>query len=240
MRAVIQGDTSNRLLAALPPEAFALLQPSLQRVAMPVRSVLSRPDEPIVTVHFVETGWVSLLTVLLDGDRAEVGIVGQEGMIGLPLLFGVDRSPQQALVQASGSTICLSAASFDNALDESPPFRRLLLRYAQAQHTQITYTAVCNGRHLIGQRLARWLLISHDRAEGDELPMTHDFLSTMLGVRRAGVSVAAGVLQRAGVIRYEHGRITILDRPRLEAASCECYGAARHEFERLLAPEARD
>ena len=234
MSRISQADSRNQLLAAMTSETFDALA-GLQRVDLPARTMLFRGSQPIDAVHFVETGWVSLLATLSNGDAAEVGIVGREGLVGLPLLFGADRSPLGGLVQAGGTALRLGSAQFLAAIEASQDLRRLLLLYAQAHQVQVTYTAVCNGRHPIGQRLARWLLISHDRAEADELPMTHEFLSTMLGVRRAGISVAASALQRAGVIRYEHGRITVLDRARLEAASCDCYRSARVEFDRLLA-----
>ena len=157
-------------------------------------------------------------------------------MIGLPLVFGTDRSLVEAMVQGSGTAIRLAADIFQRALEERPAFRAVLLRYAMAFNVQVTMTAACNGRHLVEQRLARWLLMAHDRTVGDEFVMTHEFLSVMLGVRRAGVTVAAGALQRGGFIHYDKGRMRIVDRAGLEAAACACHAIVRREFDRLLGP----
>jgi CRP-like cAMP-binding protein len=206
----------------------------MELVEFPQRLVLHMPDEPITAVHFPETGWVSMLATLDNGDAAEVGLVGREGMVGLPLLLGTDRSPFEAMVQAGGNALRLSAEAFGQALDHSAALRTMLLRYTLAFNVQVAQTAACNGRHQIEQRLARWMLMAHDRSEGDGFPMTHEFLSMMLGVRRAGVTVAAGVLQRAGLIRYERGRMTVTDRDGLEAGACDCYDQVRREYERLF------
>jgi CRP-like cAMP-binding protein len=226
----------NRLLAALQPQALAALRPRLQHVQLHLRQTLHRPGEPIAAVHFPETGWVSMLAPLDDGDAAEVGVVGREGMLGLPVLLGADNDDIEAMVQTPGTALRMDAAAFRGELERSPALRTLLLRYALVHHGQVARTAACNGRHHTEERLARWLLIAHDRAEGDDFPMTHELLSMMLGVRRAGVTVAAGALQRAGLIRYERGRIEITDRPGLESASCECYGVVRRAYDRLLGP----
>ena len=194
------------------------------------------PGEPVAAVHFPETGWASMLATLEDGDAAEVGVIGYEGMIGLPVLLGADRDDIEAMVQCPGTALRIEAAAFREELERAPAFRDLLLRYALVHHGQTARIAACNGRHPTGQRLARWLLMAHDRAEGDNFPMTHEFLGMMLGVRRAGVTVAAGVLQRAGFIRYDRGRIEVTDRAGLEAATCECYGVVRRAYERLLGP----
>src|SRR5919112_2242217 len=174
-----------------------------------------------------------MVAYMEDGDAAEVGLVGHEGFAGLPVLLGGDSDDLEAMVQAPGTALQMDATAFREELDRLPALRTLLLRYALVQHGQVARTAACNGRHQIDQRLARWLLMAHDRAEGDEYPMTHEFLSMMLGVRRAGVTVAAGALQKAGFIRYEKGRIQVTDRPGLESASCECYGIARRAFDAL-------
>jgi CRP-like cAMP-binding protein len=226
----------NRLLAALPQEDLARLRPRLELVDLPLRHVLHAPDAPIGAVYFPETGWISMLATLESGDAAEVGLIGREGMVGLPLLFGTDRSPFEAMAQMGGTALRLDAAAFRDALEDSPALRALLLRYALAFSTQVSWTAACNGRHHIEQRLARWMLMGHDRSESDDFPMTHEFLSMMLGVRRAGVTVAAGALQRAGLIRYDRGRMAITDRPGLEAAACECHENVRRESARPLGP----
>jgi CRP-like cAMP-binding protein len=226
--------TRNRLLAALPAEDLVRLWPKLERHELELRQVLMAPDEPIPAVHFPETGWASMLTLLADGRSAEVGVVGSEGMVGLPLLLGADRSNVEALIQTPGTMLRLEAGAFRQALEESPTLRTLLLRYTLAFQQQVTQTAACNGHHALDQRLARWLLIAHDRAEGDEFPMTQEFLAIMLCVHRPGVTVAARLFQQAGLIRYGKGRMTVTDREGLEAAACECYGAVRRQFEQLL------
>ena len=238
MTAIEQSAARNRLLAALPAEDFARLASALEPVELPGNLTLFRPGEPIGAVHFIEAGAVSMMTLLADGSYVEVGIAGREGMVGLPLLLGADASPSEARVQMPGAALRLGAAPFREALERSPALRPLLLRYALAFHGLVAQTAACNARHVLEQRLARWLLTAHDRAEGDELPLTQEFLSMMLGVRRAGVTVAAGVLRDGGLIRYAHGHVTVLDRPGLEAACCECHRATRDEFERLLGPAA--
>ena len=169
-----------------------------------------------------------------DGDAAEVGLAGHEGMVGLPVLLGADHDDIEAMVQSPGTALRMDAQAFREDLERIPAFRTLLLRYALVHHGQVARTAACNGRHHIDQRLARWLLMAHDRASGDEFPMTHEFLSLMLGVRRAGITVAAGTLQKAGFIRYNRGRIEVTDRPGLESVSCECYGIVRRAQDQLL------
>jgi CRP-like cAMP-binding protein len=228
----------NRLLAALPPEDLALLWPRLEAVKLPFRKVLHALGEPITAVHFPVAGYVSMLAHLNDGDAAEVGMVGSEGMVGLPLLLGADRDGLEALVQAPGAALRIGATAFRESLEDIPALRSLLLRYALIHHGQVVRTAACNGRHYIEQRLARWLLMAHDRTEGDSFPMTHEFFGTMLGVRRSGVSIAAGQLQKAGFIRYERGRIEVTDRPGLESVACECYCIARRTSDELLGTPA--
>ncbi len=224
----------NRLLAALPPDALAIFLPQLKPVELALRQVLQEPERPIKTIYFPESGWVSILAQLEDGDAAEVGFIGREGFVGLTVLLGGDSNDFEAIVQAPGTALQMDVAAFREAVELIPALRTLLLRYALFHHGQVARTAACNGRHHVDQRLARWLLMAHDRADGDEFPMTHDFLSTMLGVRRAGVTVAAGQLQKAGLIRYERGRIEITDRPGLESVTCECYGTVRRAFGSLF------
>jgi CRP-like cAMP-binding protein len=224
----------NRVLAALPSEDLIRLWPRLEPVEFRLRDVIQVPDEPIAAVYFPESGFVSMLALLVDGSAAEVGIVGCEGMTGLPLLLGSDRSPAEAMVQASGTFLRLGAAAFQEEQDRSPPLRKLLLRYTLAFQVQVTQTAACNGHHALDQRLARWLLMAHDRVEGDEFPMTQEVLATMLCVHRPGVTIAARLFQQAGLIRYANGSITVIDRAGLESASCECHGVVKREFQRLL------
>jgi CRP-like cAMP-binding protein len=224
----------NGLLAVLPFEDLARLRPSLQPVELPFDLTLYPADGAVEAVLFPETGMVSLLATLDDGEQVEVGIAGREGLIGLPLVFGDDRSLVEARVQMEGTALRMDAAALRDGMEGSAALRGLLHRYALAFQAQVTMTAACNARHPIEQRLARWLLTAHDRADGDEFPMTHEFMAMMLGVRRPGVSLAAGVLQKAGLIHYVRGRMTVTDRPGLEAASCECYHTTRREFARLL------
>ena len=225
---------SNRLLAALPAADLARLWPQLEPVGLEMRETLHVSDEPIAAVYFPESGWVSMLALLADGRSAEVGLVGTEGMVGLPLLLGSDSSGTEAMVQASGTMLRLEAGAFRRALEESPALRTLLLRYALAFQQQVTQTAACNGHHALDQRLARWLLMAHDRAQGDEFPMTQEFLAMMLCVHRPGVTIAARLFQQAGLIRYGNGQMAITDREGLEAAACECYGVVRRQFDGLL------
>jgi CRP-like cAMP-binding protein len=235
---VEQSSIRNELMASLPPDILNSLLPYFRRIELPFRATLHTPNEPITAVLFPEFGYASMLATLEDGDVAEVGMIGREGMVGVSVVLEADSSPLEAVVQAEGIALRLDADVFQQALTEKPPLRKLMLRYAMAFHMQVTMTAACNGRHLLEQRLARWLLEAHDRIDGDELPMTHEFLATMLGVRRAGITVAAGALQKAGFIRYEQGKIRIIDRPGLEAAACECRTVVKREFARLLGPIA--
>ena len=228
----------NRLLAALPPEVLAALWPRLHPVELPLRRVLHVAGEPITAVYFPETGYVSALASMEDGDAAEVGMVGREGMVGLPVLLGAECDDIEAVVQSPGTALRMDAAAFRAELERAPAFRTLLLRYALVHHGQVARTAACNGRHHTDQRLARWLLMAHDRARTDQFPMTHEFLGMMLGVRRAGITVAAGQLQKAGFVRYERGCIEVTDRPGLESAACECYGIVRRACDALLGPLA--
>jgi CRP-like cAMP-binding protein len=228
----------NRLLTALPPASLARLWPWLTPVELELHEILQRPEQPVGTVYFSETGWFSMLAMLEDGDGAEVGLVGREGMIGLPVILGDDRDDLEVIVQCPGSALSMKADALRAAMADDPDLRTLLLRYVLVHHGQVARTAACNGRHQIDQRLARWLLMAHDRAEGDDYPITHEFLSMMLGVRRAGVTVAAGALQKAGLIRYRSGQMTITDRAGLEASACECYGIARRASDRLSGPAA--
>ena len=239
MADIDQSSVGNRLLARLPADDFAVIAPHLRRVDMAFRATLHTAGQPIAAAIFPEHGYASMLATLDHGDAAEVGMIGREGVIGLPLLFGSDRSSIEAMVQSGGSSLHLPADVFQQACEVRPAMRALLLRYAMAFYVQVTMTAACNGRHLVGQRFARWLLMAHDRGDGDEFPMTHEFLSVMLGVRRAGVSVAAGRMRRSGYIRYEQGRIRVIDRQGLESAACECHGIVRRETDRLMGAQVR-
>ena len=236
MSAVSPSPVRNHLLAGLPPEVLVSILPQLSLFTLTLRQTLFLPEKTIDTVYFVESGWVSLVTTLDDGTQAEVGLIGREGMVGLPLLLGVDSGFEEAFVQGNGAALQMDAIAFQTAVEDIPPFRKRLSRYSEAMRAQTTQTAACNGRHALEQRLARWLLMAHDRADGDTLPMTQDFLSLMLCVHRPSITVVAGTLQRAGMIRYGRGHIEILDRGALEATSCDCYSAVLRRFDRLLGP----
>jgi CRP-like cAMP-binding protein len=229
-----QSAVRNRLLAALPPADFQRLSASLTLVSLSLKQTLFEADEPIGAAYFVETGMVSYLAYLENGDAIEVGLIGPEGMVGMPLILGVDSASAGAIVQMQGTALRISPAALRQAFNESKVLRTRLLRYMQALYTQVSQTAACNGHHGLEERLARWLLIAHDRAEGDQFPMTHEFMALMLGVRRSGVTVTASTLKQAGLISYANGRMTILDRPALEAVACECYGIVQRQFEQLL------
>jgi CRP-like cAMP-binding protein len=226
----------NKLLAALPPNVLSRLLPKLRPFSLTVRETLIPPDGAIDAVYFVESGWVSLVTTLDDGTQAEVGLVGREGMVGLPLIVGVDTAFEEAFVQANGTALQMEASAFRRTLEETPVLQNLLFRYSQAMHAQTTQTAACNGRHGLEQRFARWLLMAHDRSDSDDLPVTQEFLALMLCVYRPSITVVAGTLQRAGIIQYGRGHITVLDRNALEATACDCYSQVKRRFHRLLGP----
>lgn len=224
----------NRLLASLPPDVLARLLPRMQAVPLELRAILHDAEAPIEAVYFPESGLASMIANLVDGARAEVGLVGRDGMIGLPLVLGVGTTSNECLIQIPGTALRMEAGAFRRALHETPALRAVLLRFTEAMQIQVAQTAACNGHHALEQRLVRWLLASHDRVDDDELPLTQEFLALMLCVHRPSVTVAARLLQSAGLIRYGGGSITVLDRPGLEAASCECYGAVRKQYRRLL------
>jgi CRP-like cAMP-binding protein len=221
---------SNRILNALPPDELERIRPQLEQVDLATKSVLIAPEREIESVHFVEAGIVSMISTLEDGARIEVGMVGSEGMVGLPVLLGSGTSPWEAMVQVEGLALRMSAAAFRSALAELPSLMSVLLRYLDAVQSQIAQSAACNGRHPVEQRLARWLLTTLDRVEGDSFVMTQEFMSTMLGVRRPGVTLALGALQRAGLVKHEKGTMHVLDRPGLGEASCECHDIVKRRF----------
>lgn len=224
----------NRLLNSLPPPALRRLRKHLKEVTLSRRDSLHEPGKPFRYVYFPETAMASLLTVMKDGTQTEVASIGREGMVGLPVSLGAKRSGRRAICQMPGTAWRLSAAELVRQTHRGGPFSDLLHRYAQALFTQMAQVATCNRLHTIEQRCCCWLLMTHDRVEGDEFHVTHEFLSEMLGARRSGVTVIAGTLQRAGLISYTRGRVTILDRRGLEKAACECYAIVRGEFDRLI------
>ena len=228
----------NRILAALPPDELAVLEPVLEPVNLVSRRVLCDSGQPIPAVCFPEDAVVSSLSVMADGSAIETATIGNEGMTGLALFHGVDQTPEQAFVQVPGVGHLLSATAFRDALPRCPTLRAQLHLFAQALYSLVAQSSGCNRKHGVDQRCARWLLLVHDRVGRDQWDLTQLFLSQMLGVRRATVTVAAGVLQKAGAIRYSRGRITVVDRALLEAASCECYAVIRSTFDRLMTGRA--
>ncbi len=228
----------NVLLASLPREAYLQLLPGLSPVTLAFGDVLYEPDTPIREVYFPSACLVSLLTVVEGHLALEVGLVGREGMVGAPLALGIEMSPVRALVQGGGPALRMNKARFLSKLRRSPPLQRALLGYIHTLMRQITQTAACNRFHVVEARLARWLLMTRDRVGSGEFRMTHEFLSTMLGVRRVGVTEAASAFQRRKLIEYSRGKIRILDHGGLEAACCSCYAAESTEA-KSRAPHAR-
>jgi CRP-like cAMP-binding protein len=229
-----QPQVRNRLLATLTAGDFARLRPALERVPLRLHETLIDPHQPIEHAYFVERGLCSHLADTQDG-RIEIGLVGREGMVGTPLVLSTDRGPFTTFIQGEGEALRISAADLRAALDASPALRDLLGRYVQSFIVQIGGTTYANSDLTIEGRLARWLLMYQDRFEQDDLPITHEFLSLMLGVRRPGVTTATHVLEGAGMIRTQRGRITVLDREKLEDMAGDAYGAAEAEYERLIA-----
>ncbi|CAG0987221.1 hypothetical protein BURK1_02072 [Burkholderiales bacterium] len=224
----------NHLLDALPAGDRERLAPHLQLVPMALGDVLYESGSSMRYVYFPTTSIVSLLYVMEDGASAEIAIVGNEGILGISLFMGGETTPSRAVVQSAGHGYRLNARVIKAEFARFGSTMHLLLRYTQALITQMAQTAVCNRHHSVDQQLCRWLLMSLDRLSSNELTMTQELIANMLGVRREGVTEAAGKLQDAGLIRYHRGKITVLDRPGLEARTCECYGVVRKEFDRLL------
>jgi CRP-like cAMP-binding protein len=227
----------NRLLAALPEAESQRWLPQLDLVEMPLGEVLYESGVTLSHVYFPTTAIVSLLYVMENGASAEIAVVGNEGLVGVSLFMGGESTPSRAVVQSAGQGIRLEARSMKNEFNRAGPALHLLLRYTQALITQMAQTAVCNRHHSVDQQLCRWLLLSLDRLEGDELVMTQELIANMLGVRREGVTEAALSLQQAGLIRYARGHITVLHRARLEKRTCECYAVVKKEYDRLLPPK---
>ena len=224
----------NHLLDALPAAEFDRLSPHLELVAMPLGEALYESGGQLQHVYFPTTSIVSLLYVLANGASAEIAVVGNEGILGISLFMGGETTPSRAVVQSAGYGYRLKAQLLKQEFNRAGPVLHLLLRYTQALITQMAQTAVCNRHHSVEQQLCRWLLLSLDRLSSDSLSMTQELIANMLGVRREGVTEAAGNLQRAGLISYSRGRIEVLDRPGLEKAVCECYAVVKTEFDRLL------
>ncbi|MFS8979186.1 Crp/Fnr family transcriptional regulator [Cupriavidus necator] len=225
---------SNHLLAALPAVDWERLAPHLTLVELPLGHVVYESGDQQGNVYFPTNSIISLLYVMEDGASAEIAIVGNEGMVGIAIFMGGETTPSRAIVQSAGHGYRLSAAILKQEFVRGGALQRLLLRYTQALITQMAQTAVCNRHHSIDQQLCRWLLLSIDRLPSNELTMTQELIANMLGVRRSGVTEAALKLQAAGLIRYSHGHIAVLDRAGLEKRVCECYSVVKREFDRLL------
>ncbi|HJV68464.1 Crp/Fnr family transcriptional regulator [Ideonella sp.] len=224
----------NHLLAALPEAEWQRWLPQLEWTDMPLGQVLYESGRLLSHVYFPTTAIVSLLYVMEDGASAEIAVTGNEGIVGISLFMGGESTPSRAVVQSAGQGYRLRAATMLEEFNRAGPVMHLLLRYTQALITQMAQTAVCNRHHSLDQQLCRWLLLSLDRLQGSELIMTQELIANMLGVRREGVTEAALNLQKLGLIRYARGHISVLDRPGLEARTCECYEVVRKEYARLL------
>ena len=223
MPQTVQSSQRNRLLGAMSGIDAAKFFSDLQPVSFALRHIVYQVGAPLEYVYFVEQGVVSILTQMTNGERIEAGMIGPEGVVGLPALFGDAMSGQQMIVQAPVAALRMGAAECIAAFDQSAAVRTVMLRYTGTLLGIATQTAACNRLHSLQERSARWLLMMHDRLQSDAMPLTHDFLSIMLGVRRTRVTEAAGELQRLGLIRYARGTVTILDRRGLSAKACECY-----------------
>jgi CRP-like cAMP-binding protein len=236
MSAPAQVDIRNRLLAALSPEDYRRVQPHLEPIILPRSHVLVHPNQPNDKVHFLECGLASQIAISPENRKLEVGIYGRDGIGPTSSILGVDRTPHQHIIQMEGEGFLVPVKTFVSVLEKSPALRALLMRYIQAFTIQTGYTALSNGSGVIGERLARWLLMCHDRVDGDDLPITHEFLGIMLGVRRSGVTDAIHILEGVNIIRATRGHIRVLDRDRLEATAGDSYGIPEAEYRRLIGP----
>lgn len=227
----------NRLIATLAHTEWQRWAPLLEYIDLPLGHVLYESGKTMSYVYFPTTAIVSLLCMLENGASAEIAVVGNEGLVGVSLFMGGGSTPSRGVVQSAGKGFRMKADALRQEFECGGPVRDLLLRYTQALITQTTQTAVCNRHHSLHQQLCRWLLVSLDRLEGNELVMTQELIANMLGVRREGVTEGALKLQSAGLIKYSRGHITVLDRPGIEKRSCECYAVVKREYDRLLPPK---
>jgi len=234
MRSTIRPTVVNRLLASLPRAEYKRLSPDLKPIALTFGEVLYEPGDTIKHVYFPNDSIISLLSAMSERSTLEVGMVGNEGMAGLSVFAGVNKSSTRAIVQGSGSAIRMRAAVVRQEANRLGPFHQLLHRYSHSLQSQVSQSSACNRFHSVNDRLARWLLMTSDRLGTDEFRLTQDFMSNMLGVRREGVNQAAGSLQTAKLIRYSRGMITILNRRRLQVRSCECYSIIKAESDQYL------
>ncbi len=229
-----QSPVENRLLAALPTIELERVRPNLELVSLALGQSIYESGGRMTHVYFPTGSIISLLYIMENGATAEIGVAGCEGVVGIALFMGGDTMPNRAVVQSAGSAYRMKAKAMQAEFLLGGVFQHVLLRYTQALITQISQTAVCNRLHSVEQQLCRWLLLSYDRLQSDKLVMTHTLIANMLGVRREGITKAAGQLQARGMISYIRGTITLLDRPKLEATVCECYRVVKNEYDRLL------
>jgi len=224
----------NHLLDALPAEEFKRIKKSLDPVKLSLGEVIYESGEQLEFIYFPTTAIISLLYIMENGSTAEIGMAGNDGLVGIALYMGGSTTPNRAVVQSAGNAFRMRSKALKFEFGLGSTFQNILLRYTQYLMTQISQTAVCNRLHSVEQQLCRWLLINHDLLQSNKLIMTHDLIANMLGVRREGVSIAAGNLQRKKLIKYVRGTITMLDRKGLEQAACECYAVVKDEYDRLL------
>lgn len=229
----------NRLLASLPDEEFEKLRPHLVPQVLGYKFPLYQAHEPIEFVHFIETGVASLVNTMMNGDAAEVGTIGNEGFVGIPVLFGDKQAPTSVYMQVAGASLRMRADLFRAEMQRNDYLQELMLHYAHAFFKQVAQSAACNIFHLVEQRCCRWLLMTQDRMKSSEFQLTQEFLAMMLGVRRAGVTDAANALKRDGLINYARGSVTVLDRAGLEKRTCECYEVTKKDFDQLLGPSTQ-
>jgi CRP-like cAMP-binding protein len=224
----------NSILAALPAEDYARIAPSLTLVSLELGDVLFEPGDRVRQILFPINSLVSMLAMMEDGATVEAGVIGNEGVVGISTILGAETSTTQGLVQVAGEALSIPAEAFMAEFKRGGELQSLVLRHTHTLFTLVSQTAACNRVHTIEERLARWMLTTRDRVQSDEFLMTQEFIARMLGTRRSGVTVAAGILQTAGLIKYTRGRINILDGEKLEAASCECYRIVKEEYDRYL------
>jgi CRP-like cAMP-binding protein len=231
--------SKNRLLSSLSQDDFEQLRQHLLPTEFKYKLSLYQADEPIEFVYFIETGVASLVNTMKNGDAAEVGTIGNEGMVGLPVIFGDSQAPTSVYMQVAGHGLRMKAKPFWDAMQRSTSVRKAMLHYSHAFFNQVAQSAACNTFHVLEQRCCRWLLMTHDRMQSNDFQLTQEFLAMMLGVQRSGVSLAAAALQRAGLIQYTRGNVAILDLKGLRKRSCECYQVSKKEFDRLLGTDVK-
>lgn len=226
--------TDNYILKNLPDNEYELISPSLQEVSMRVGDIINCPDELIPFVYFPNNAMISVVASTPDGQLSEAGVVGREGLMGIGVVLGADTTPHENTVQLPGTALKMPTKIVREKFEQCPTFRRLLLRFTHAHMMQISQTALCNRLHKVEQRMVRWILLSHDRSDSNILPFTQELLAIMLGVHRPTVSAVAAKLKDDGYINYRRGKITVLDRKRLEEFSCDCYAVVNEEYRRMM------